>query len=200
MLRSLLILLVCLGAAVSARAASLASLTATGQTRQVLVQWELLAADQVARIDIARNGLTAAKMPVNAGSASCSWTDREVQHDRLYSYTLTAVLRDGSREQLGTVSARPAYDAAVVADYKLHQNFPNPFNPETTIEVELAEDGPAQLTVFDILGQVVATPLSTYARGKYSVLFSGRDLPSGVYLYQLRAGVFTDQKKMVLLK
>ena len=91
--------------------------------------------------------------------------------------------------------------AAIVSEYKLHQNFPNPFNPETTIEVELAEDGPAILTVYDILGQAVAKPFAgNFTRGRYSVLFSGRDLPSGVYVYQLEAGAFVDQKKMVLLK
>lgn len=194
-------IVLCLGLAAAIQAAPLASLTATGQTRQVLVQWELQSPSQVARFDIARNGLAAAKVPVQAGSPTYSWIDREVQHDRQYSYTLTAVLTDGSREVLGTVSARPAYDASIVAEYKLHQNFPNPFNPETTIEVELAEDGPVQLRVFDILGQAVATPLSgNYSRGKYSVLFNGRDLPSGVYVYQLEAGNYTDQKKMVLLK
>lgn len=194
-----LLLTLCL--TVASQALPLASFSAVGQSRQVLVRWELASSQPVARFDVIRNGLGTARIPVVVGDLSYEWLDREVQNDREYSYLLIAVMADGSREDLGTVSATPAYDAAVVREFKLHQNFPNPFNPETTIAVELAEDGPAVLTVYDVLGQEVARPfVGSYARGRYTVLFNGRDLPSGVYFYQLQAGNFVDQKKMVLLK
>lgn len=183
------------------QAVPLMSFSAVGQSRQVFVRWVLTSDVPVVRFDVLRNGLVAYKIPVTLGDRRFEWVDNEVQNDREYSYSLIAVMNDGSRRDFGTVTATPAYDATVVQEYRLHQNFPNPFNPETTIEVDLAETGLAELTVFDVLGQIVATPLSgNYARGRYSVLFDGRDLPSGVYFYQLRAGGFVDQKKMVLLK
>lgn len=201
MKRLILIALLTLSLSAASFALPLSSFSAVGQSRQVQVQWELTSPQPVTQFILTRNGLSATRIPVQIGQLNYEWTDREVQNDRAYAYRLTAVMEDGSREELGTVSATPAYDAALVREFKLNQNFPNPFNPETTIEVELAEDGLAELTVFDVLGQVVARPLTgNHARGRYSVLFNGRDLPSGVYFYQLRAGNFTDQKKMVLLK
>lgn len=183
------------------QALPLASFSAVGQSRQVLVQWELATTMPVARFDLLRNGLAAYRIPATVGSLTYEWLDDEVQNDRQYSYSLIAVMNDGTRQELGTISATPAYDAAVVSEYRLHQNFPNPFNPETTIAVELATDGPAVLTVYDVLGQEVARPFAgNFTRGRYSILFNGRDLPSGVYFYQLRAGLYVEQKKMVLLK
>lgn len=200
MKRCLIALLLTLTLTVASQALPLASFSAVGQSRQVLVRWELASSQVVVRFDVIRNGLATGRIPANGG-LTYEWVDNEVQNDREYSYSLFAVMTDGSREELGTVAATPAYDAAIVRDFKLHQNFPNPFNPETTIAVELAEDGPAVLTVYDVLGQQVARPFAgDYARGRYTVLFNGRDLPSGVYFYQLQAGNFVDQKKMVLLK
>lgn len=201
MKRLFIVVFVVVAVSVASRAMPLASFSAVGQTRQVLVRWELATDAPVLRFDLIRNGLAAARIPATVGDRTYEWVDREVQNDREYRYSLVAVLANGAHEEMGTVSATPAFDAAVVREYKLHQNFPNPFNPETTIDVELAEDGQALLTVFDVLGQVVATPFAgNYARGRYTVLFNGRDLPSGVYFYQLQAGSFVDQKKMVLLK
>lgn len=200
MKRCLIALLLTLTLTVASQALPLASFSAVGQSRQVLVRWELASSQAIVRFDVIRNGLATGRIPTNGG-LTYQWVDSEVQNDREYSYSLFAVMADGSREELGTVAATPAYDAAIVHDFKLHQNFPNPFNPETTIAVELAEDGPAVLTVYDVLGQQVARPFAgNFSRGRYTVLFNGRDLPSGVYFYQLQAGNFVDQKKMVLLK
>ncbi|MCB9357675.1 MAG: T9SS type A sorting domain-containing protein [Calditrichaeota bacterium] len=200
MRRILFVFLFSLVMSAAVQAGPLSSFSATGQSRQVVVRWELSSPLPIARFDVIRNGLAAARVPGESDLAY-EWTDKEVQNDRLYSYTLVAVHVDGSRQTMGTVSARPAYDAGVVRQYRLHQNFPNPFNPETTIEIELAQSGPATLTIFDVLGQEVAKPFSgSFASGRYSVLFNGQDLPSGVYFYQLNAGGFVDQKKMVLLK
>ncbi|MBK6911178.1 MAG: T9SS type A sorting domain-containing protein [bacterium] len=195
------VLLTLILSAATLSAMPLSSLTAVGQSRQVLVRWELTDPQTIVRFDIVRNGRAAARVPVTPAQRHYEWLDQEVQNDHSYAYALIAVHADGTREEWGIVQATPAFDAAVVREFKLHQNFPNPFNPETTIEVEIAEDGPAELVVFDVLGQQVATPLNgNLTRGRYSVLFDGRDLPSGVYFYQLSAGSFVDQKKMVLLK
>jgi len=85
--------------------------------------------------------------------------------------------------------------------YTLDQNFPNPFNPTTNINFTLANSGNVKLTVFNVLGQEVATLLNGYkSAGSYTVDFNASTLSSGVYFYALTAGSFTDVKKMVLMK
>jgi hypothetical protein len=88
-----------------------------------------------------------------------------------------------------------------INNYILHQNFPNPFNPTTTIRYELPQNGVVTIEVFDILGQKVRTILNEFKRsGRYEVTFSSSGLASGVYIYQLRVNDFITSKKMVLLK
>ena len=86
-------------------------------------------------------------------------------------------------------------------NYVLGQNYPNPFNPRTTIEYELKRPSNVQLEVYNVLGQKVKTLINGYERaGDYKINFNGSGLPSGVYLYNLRAGKFNKVKKMLLVK
>ena len=86
-------------------------------------------------------------------------------------------------------------------DFKLSQNYPNPFNPVTNIEFTLPASLNAQLTVYNLLGQKVATLVDDrLGAGSHSVRFDARNLASGVYFYQLKAGEFTLQKRMTLIK
>lgn len=91
-------------------------------------------------------------------------------------------------------------------DYKLLQNFPNPFNPTTEISYHLPQNSYVKLEVFNILGQEVSMLVnSNQNAGKYSVTWNGRDksgnaMPSGIYLYRIQAGNFVSVKKMMLLK
>ena len=85
--------------------------------------------------------------------------------------------------------------------YSLSQNFPNPFNPSTTIDYSVPEVSFITLKVFDVLGNEVATLVNENKPvGDYEVEFNRIELPSGMYFYQLRAGSFTETKKMVLIK
>jgi endo-1,4-beta-xylanase len=87
------------------------------------------------------------------------------------------------------------------SSFALAQNFPNPFNPSTTIRYDILKASKVELTVFDILGRKVRTLVSgVQAPGHYSVTMDGRDLASGVYFYRLVAGTFTATKKLMLLK
>jgi hypothetical protein len=85
--------------------------------------------------------------------------------------------------------------------YELAQNFPNPFNPATTIEYALPQAGPASLKVFNVLGGEVATLVSgVQPAGRFQVQFDASRLSSGVYFYKLEAPGFSDLKKMILVK
>jgi hypothetical protein len=83
----------------------------------------------------------------------------------------------------------------------LDQNYPNPFNPSTSISYSLEKDGFVTLKVFDMLGREVAELVNEnqYA-GSYNLEFNAINLPSGIYIYQLQSGNFSDMKKMLLIK
>ncbi len=86
-------------------------------------------------------------------------------------------------------------------EFSLSQNFPNPFNPATTIKYQLPVKSMITLKVFSSLGEEIKVLIKgEKAAGKHELQFQADDLPSGVYFYQLRAGNFVETKKMILLK
>ncbi len=86
-------------------------------------------------------------------------------------------------------------------DFSLDQNYPNPFNPSTSISYQLSKSGYVSLKVFDVLGNIISTPVNGYkSEGKYSINFDASHLTSGIYFYQLRTGKFLSTKKMLLMK
>jgi len=85
--------------------------------------------------------------------------------------------------------------------YSLSQNYPNPFNPSTTIEFALPTPGFVTLSIFNILGENVATLVSEdLTAGSYKYEWDATELTSGIYFYRLQAGDFIQTKKMVLLR
>ncbi len=95
----------------------------------------------------------------------------------------------------------------IPADYSLTQNYPNPFNPTTTIQYALPADNFVTLKVYDILGQEVVSLVNEFQKaGTYNVTFNAANLPSGLYIYNIKAGVdasssaFSQTMKMMLLK
>jgi hypothetical protein len=90
--------------------------------------------------------------------------------------------------------------------YRLNQNYPNPFNMTTTIEYQLPKAGFVELGVYNILGQKVATLVEEHQdSGCFKVHWDGRNngggiTNSGIYIYKIKAGNFTDTKKLILLK
>ena len=86
-------------------------------------------------------------------------------------------------------------------EYSLHQNFPNPFNPTTTIKFDIPKDGLITLEIFDILGRRIAILVDEYKyAGSYEQVFNALSLASGVYVYKLQAADFVSSKKMLLIK
>ncbi|MFQ6604319.1 MAG: T9SS type A sorting domain-containing protein [Fidelibacterota bacterium] len=85
--------------------------------------------------------------------------------------------------------------------YVLHPNYPNPFNPVTTIRYELPEQTAVKLAIYDILGQEVAVLVDEQqAPGIREVKFDARNLASDIYFYRLTAPTFTQTRKLVVLK
>ncbi|MGB5528513.1 MAG: T9SS type A sorting domain-containing protein, partial [Ignavibacteriaceae bacterium] len=81
------------------------------------------------------------------------------------------------------------------------QNYPNPFNPTTKIRYEIPELNFVTIKIYDILGNEIVTLVNEEKpAGSYEIFYEASGLPSGVYFYSLRAGAFSDSKKMILLK
>jgi len=85
--------------------------------------------------------------------------------------------------------------------FDLKQNYPNPFNPTTKISYSLANDGLVQLTVYDLQGNEVANLVNKIqSKGRYEINFNASSLTSGIYLYRIQTGDFTETKKLILLQ
>ena len=85
--------------------------------------------------------------------------------------------------------------------YVLYQNYPNPFNASTKINFNIPQASEVNLSVYNILGKKVATLLNGFLEsGLHSVIFDGRNLASGTYIYRLQTPIFIQTKKMLLLK
>lgn len=101
----------------------------------------------------------------------------------------------------GAISGTAPNLAGIPVSAKLEQNYPNPFNPSTSIVYSVAVRGNVLLKVYDQTGQTVATLVSGEKdAGTYQVSWSAEHIPSGVYLYELRTGVYREVKKMILIK
>jgi len=86
-------------------------------------------------------------------------------------------------------------------EFKLFNNYPNPFNPVTTIKFDLPKDVQVNLKIYDVLGKEVTVLVNEiYKAGSYQISFNGSGLASGIYFYKINAGSFTDIKRMILIK
>jgi protocatechuate 3,4-dioxygenase beta subunit len=103
-------------------------------------------------------------------------------------------------------SSNQGPNEGVPADYALAQNYPNPFNPTTTISYSLPEAGKVRLLIYNLRGELVRTLVDGHqSASSYQIVWNGEDrlgqiVPSGIYLYRLQAGNFSQIRRMVLLK
>jgi hypothetical protein len=128
------------------------------------------------------------------------FTDDQAAGGTLY-YRLRQVDYDGT----SAISDIIEVSSNIPLEYSLEQNYPNPFNPSTVISFNIPEDGHVELRVFDITGSEVAMLVNEFrAAGEYNVLFNIQqqnvNYPSGVYMYQLKAGSKVFSKKMMMIK
>ncbi len=124
-----------------------------------------------------------------------------------YTAGVKAVYSSGSESDLATIdfvdNDNPVQIPKVT---KLNKNYPNPFNPETTISYSVKNAGPVSINIFNIKGQKINTLVNeSKAAGNYKIVWKGLDnnnkkVASGIYFYRMKSGNYTSTKKMILMK
>jgi hypothetical protein len=100
-----------------------------------------------------------------------------------------------------TLTQVSSVSAEIPSEFSLKQNYPNPFNPSTTITYSIPRESFVEIKVFNLEGSEVSVIANEeQPAGKYTAEFSAAALPSGVYFYRIRAGSFTQTRKMILMK
>ncbi len=134
-----------------------------------------------------------------------SYVDTNVSEGVTYSYRITAFDVNGN-QSINTPAAVIVGVAgsrvdAIPAEYALSYNYPNPFNPRTTITFELPEQGIVKLTILNAMGQEIVTLLDKRLQaGYYSVVWEAKDQASGIYFCRFTGKNFSQLKKMLLAK
>ncbi len=106
-------------------------------------------------------------------------------------------IRPASRITTDTEADEPG----IPERFALGQNFPNPFNPTTTIPVDLTDSGAVVLYVYDVAGRRIDTLIDgVLPAGRHEVVWEAKNLPTGVYFYRLTAGDFSQVRQMMLVK
>ncbi|KAA3606207.1 MAG: T9SS C-terminal target domain-containing protein [Calditrichaeota bacterium] len=149
---------------------------------------------------------------VGAGNSSStndySFTDRTVRANTSYIYRLSDVDIEGNvKVHNKTVEVITSTQIDVIPErYYLAQNHPNPFNPSTSIEFGVKEEGKVTLEIYNVKGQLINTLANTdFQAGNHSVVWNGTDnankaVSSGIYFYKLSVNDYSEVKKMTFLK
>ena len=186
----------------------LTTLEAIAGDRQVTLSWTTASEQNNAYFEVQRmspssDWTTVGQVDGSGNSQTAinyEYTDQAVVNGVTYTYRLLSHDINGTvHEYEQTAEATP--EAPMPREYALDQNFPNPFNPNTSISYSLMEAGFVTLKIYNLMGQEVATLVSQRMEsGRYTATFTATDLPSGIYVYRLDVNDFTATKKMVLMK
>ncbi|MFC1651105.1 T9SS type A sorting domain-containing protein [Candidatus Latescibacterota bacterium] len=143
-----------------------------------------------------------------SGITSNSFQVSEMENSTQYFWRINATNEGGTSEWSNVWSFITELPISVEQisnkfpnKFRLGQNFPNPFNPTTTIEFDLPKSGFVTLKVYNTLGEEVITIISKYLhKGKYSTELNLSSLASGIYVYRLQSDFFVQSKKMSLVR
>ena len=135
--------------------------------------------------------------------------DNTLEYDTEYFYRVSYYAGDWSElsEIISVTLEWMNLDGNQIPEvYALHQNYPNPFNPVTNLSYDLPENAMVNITIYDMMGRIVSTLVNENQSSGYKILQwnatndSGQPVSAGVYIYTMKAGNFSQTKKMILLK
>ena len=133
------------------------------------------------------------------------YVDKNVTNDVTYWYKLEDVDYSGNTKFHGPISATPVEKAAP-SEFRLYPNYPNPFNPVTTISYDLPENGYVKLVIYNMRGEKVTTLIQGNQEvGSYQLNWDGRDhngdtVASGIYLLNIVSVNYTKTNKMIFIR
>jgi hypothetical protein len=135
--------------------------------------------------------------PSQDGSYRVSFNIRNIRRNGYEQMIARQVILSGVTDNTSAVKS----NLTIPGQFILYQNYPNPFNPSTVIKFEIPYKSFVNLKIYDVLGRTVKTLVSEEKpAGDYSIVFNATGFSNGVYFYKLRAGNYTQVRKMVLLK
>ncbi len=189
--------------------------TAVSNSRINLVWSDINTSETGFKIERSTNAGTNWTLKDSVTANLLAYSDSSLSPNTIYHYRVYAFNGAGNSGYSNTAFDTTFAVTGIVLSteipsvYKLYDNYPNPFNPVTTIMFHIplsrgVSEGRGELTslvVYDLLGREVKTLINQNLQpGKYSVSFDGGNLASGVYFYRLESGSFTDIKKMLMIK
>ncbi len=102
---------------------------------------------------------------------------------------------------VASVTGIESANEIIPSKFTLHPNYPNPFNPTTTVSFVIGQSSFVNLRIFDILGREVATLVNEVKQpGEYTVLWNAEDRPSGIYFYRIKTEIMSITKQMMLVR
>ncbi len=144
--------------------------------------------------------------PIQVRDALRNTASRSYEPDSLYGWgIINALAAIDYTTGINNNGGNNHTNNSIPDSYELAQNFPNPFNPSTTIKYQIKDGGYVTLNVYNLLGNLVSTlvdknqPAGTYYVN-FNVNSAKNPLPSGVYFYRLQVGSFVSTKKMIIMK
>ncbi|MBN2281143.1 MAG: T9SS type A sorting domain-containing protein [Candidatus Marinimicrobia bacterium] len=187
----------------------LVSFSARQQGKDVTLFWETAAEVNNLGFEIERKHRAASnweKIGFVQGEGNSStpvsytYCDKNAMKYNGLGYRLKQLDNDGSFEYSPEISVS-SEKAILPTDFRLHHNFPNPFNPITRITYEIVAENFTTLIIYDLNGREISTLVNENQQpGKYQVDFQAGELSSGVYFYRLTSGENTKLIKMLLMK
>ncbi|MBZ0199893.1 MAG: T9SS type A sorting domain-containing protein [Ignavibacteriaceae bacterium] len=194
----------------------LVSLSAAASNENVTISWTTATETNNSGFEVERTSPRPSSYKGEGGEAGSGWakigfvqgngTTTELS---TYSFTDSKLAAGNYNYRLkqidfdGTISYSSAVNVTVEipAVFALEQNYPNPFNPSTTLKYSIPVDGFVNLSIYNMLGEKVATLINQNAKaGRYEIKFDASKYASGIYLYRLESGQNVSVKKMMLLK
>ena len=184
-------------------------LNAVGDGANITLQWEPVTNEKIKYYSVYRK-TASTEFEVVGYSTTAEYVDESVSTSESYEYSVTAT--DFGLNESG--KSEPVYVAALAVDdvseipteFALKPNYPNPFNPETTIEFALPKTSKVTMSIYNLTGQLVRELVrSEYSAGYHRVIWNGLDsrgnmVGSGVYIYTLKADNFSQTRKMILIR
>jgi len=143
---------------------------------------------------VAQNTINHADTGLTAGT---------IYHYRIYAFNAAgnSAYSNAVFDTTFSITSIIAHDSEIPNEYKLYNNYPNPFNPSTTIRFSLPRSGYAKLIIFNTLGEEVTTLIAEdLAVGTFTAQWDAIGISSGIYFYRLQSGKYTETKKLVLLR